>query len=227
MRNQGPSLAFFVNLGVFISQAFCYYLLVFLLFLSAYLLIFIGGFNNSYISDENVAGVATLEESNLPSLTPTLIPSPTPTPFGSPKPTAKAATPTPIPKTKQHHDTDIHVYPYKTTNDLLQQINSFRHEKGLGQLSANSEACFFASIRANEIITNFNHDGFRNRIDSKSLPYPSYSKVAENIAMNGDANEVIPGWINSQGHAENLLKDVPFGCVVGNGDYYVFEAWKP
>lgn len=114
-----------------------------------------------------------------------------------------------------------------SSNSLLDQINSFRSSKGMSSLSENSETCGFAESRAGEIVTNFNHDGFRNRIDSKTLPYPSYSSIAENIAMNPDANQVVPGWINSPGHAENLLKDVPYGCVRSNGNYFVFEAWRP
>lgn len=110
---------------------------------------------------------------------------------------------------------------------LLKQINDFRSSKGMDAVSENSETCSFASTRANEISSNFNHDGFTNRANSNSLPYPSFSSVAENIAMNSDASQVVPNWINSPGHAENLLKDVPYGCVANNGNYYTFEAWKP
>lgn len=110
---------------------------------------------------------------------------------------------------------------------LMKQINDFRASKGLGPLSIDGNTCSFAVARAGEIIGNFNHDGFRSRIDSGSLPYPSYSSVAENIAMNPNPNDVVPSWINSPGHNENMRKDVPYGCVGKNGNYYVFEAWKP
>ena len=113
------------------------------------------------------------------------------------------------------------------TLDLLQQINNYRAGKGLSAFSARSETCFFANIRSQEIISAFNHDGFKSRVDSKTLPYPSYSEVAENIAQNSDPNGVVPAWINSPGHNENLLKNLPFACVVKNGNNYVFEAWSP
>lgn len=164
---------------------------------------------------------------------PTLTPSPTP---------SKAPTPTPI-------KTDILVYPSKneTSNSptvnqsqtsvsvlsqetglpLIDQINQFRASRGKSPVATSSETCSFATTRASEIANSFNHDGFRNRIDSKTLPYPSYSTVAENIAMNSDPNKVVPGWIESPGHAENMLKDVPYGCVGSSGKYYVYEAWKP
>ncbi len=152
-----------------------------------------------------------------------------PTPTPSPSPTSPIKT-TPAPSI-----TGILVYPYKTITpaplnsslDLLQQVNNFRASKGLNVLTANDETCFFAKLRANEITSNFNHDGFRDRIDSKSLPYSSWSEVAENIAINPDSNAVVAGWIGSPGHNENLSKNVPYGCVANSGHYYVFEAMKP
>lgn len=113
------------------------------------------------------------------------------------------------------------------TGDLLTQVNAFRSTKGLSPLVANSETCFFANMRVQEIQSSFNHDGFTNRISSKTLPYPSYSEVAENIAMNPNPNDVVNGWINSPGHNANMSKNVPYGCVVGANNYYVFEAWRP
>jgi len=181
---------------------------VFLLIGGASLLVALFGFYPFTAPEKEVAGLSSLEVSNFPSLTPTLKPTSTPTPT----PTIK---PSPAEVSK------------KPTQDLLQQINAFRSGKGLSPLSANSETCFFANIRSQEIIASFNHDGFENRIDSNTLPYPSYSSVAENIAMNPDPNQVVPGWISSPGHNENLSKDVPYGCVVSNGEYYVFEAWRP
>ena len=206
---------------------------MFLLFGGASLVIALFGFNPVFSPEKKVAGLTTLN----PTSTPT--PSGPDLRFREPPGSAKALTgrrptSTPIPKpskspkkTSDDSSTGILVYPYKTTNDLLQQINAFRSGKGLAPLTANSETCFFANLRSQEIITSFNHDGFRSRIDSKTLPYPSYSLVAENIAMNSDPNQVVPNWISSPGHNENMSKDTPFGCVVGNGNYYVFEAWKP
>lgn len=183
---------------------------MFLLLGGATFIIALFGFSPFFSPEKEVAGVVSLNIPSSPSPTHVITPTQTPTPE-----------PTPA-------VTDILVYPYNNlTKDLLQQINDFRSGKGLAPLTANSETCFFANLRSQEIISSFNHDGFRNRIDSNTLPYPSYSSVAENIAMNSDPNAVVPGWINSPGHNENMSKDVPYGCVVSNGNYYVFEAWKP
>ena len=109
----------------------------------------------------------------------------------------------------------------------MNQINDFRSSKGLSPLSTDGYTCAFATLRAGEITGSFNHDGFTSRINSGSLPYPSYSNVAENIAMNSDQNAVVQGWIDSPGHNENMSKDVPYGCVGNSGNYFVFEAWRP
>ncbi len=114
-----------------------------------------------------------------------------------------------------------------STSDLLQQINNFRGSKGLGTIQTDPYTCAFANTRAAEITSAFNHDGFSSRLNSKSLPYPSYSEITENIAMNSDKNAVIQGWIDSPGHNENMLKNTPYACIGKSGDYYVYESWRP
>lgn len=178
--------------------------------------------NSNILTDQKeVAGIRTVrQKGSAPTLSPSLSPSPTPSKVASGPGLNPSSNQSPalISTAKESSP---------AAGDLLQQINSFRSGKGLTPLSANSETCFFANIRVQEINSAFNHDGFTNRINSKTLPYPSYSSVAENIAMNSDSSEVIPGWINSSGHNENMSKEVPYGCVVGSGNYYVFEAWAP
>lgn len=166
-----------------------------------------------------------------PSLAPSKKPTPTPT-----------LTPTPSPKPDENKDSETSSLGSSNIsaqvssqsnsvvvlgNSLIDQINQFRSSNGRSPISENNETCSFASTRSTEIVSAFNHDGFSSRVSSKTLPYPSYSQVAENIAMNGDASKVIPGWINSPGHAENMLKEVSFGCVRNSGNYYVLELWKP
>ena len=176
----------------------------------------------------NVAGVKTTQ--TIISPTATFTPTPTITSASAPIESFSelkfssgprlTSTPSPVP-------TKAPAQVPNSTSDLLTQVNDFRVSKGLASFTANDETCFFAKLRANEISSNFSHDGFRNRIDSKSLPYSSWSEVAENIAVNPNPEEVVQGWINSPGHNENLSKNVPYGCVSNSGHYYVFEAWAP
>ena len=109
----------------------------------------------------------------------------------------------------------------------MNAINDYRRSQGLSEVRTDSNTCNFAKIRAQEITNGFNHDGFNNRISSKTLPYPGYQLVTENLARNSNYKNVVQSWINSPGHAENMRKDTPFVCVESSGDYYAYEGWKP
>lgn len=92
----------------------------------------------------------------------------------------------------------------------MQKINDYRSSQGLSSVKTDKYTCDFAKIRAEEITHAFNHDGFRSRIDSHTLPYPTYHQVAENIAMTSDYKDVVTMWINSPGHAANMRLDTPY-----------------
>lgn len=139
-------------------------------------------------------------------------PSPSPSPVTSPQP----STSTTIPATNQTKQSFI-----------MSAINAFRVSKGLSTVQTDSYTCSFAAIRAKEISSGFNHDGFTSRLNSKTLPYPSYKQVTENLARTSDFKRVVSMWINSPGHAANMLKDTPYVCVGSYGDFYAYEGWKP
>lgn len=163
-----------------------------------------------------------------PTPTPTYLPTPTPTPTSIPTPTptlmpTSTLTPTSAPITTP--------LPKSTTSDsvqsyILQKINDYRSSLGLSSVSTDPYTCEFAKVRAQEISTNFNHDGFTNRITNHTLPYPSYHQVTENIAMTGNYQEVVSMWINSPGHAENMRQDTPLVCVEKFDNYYAYEGWR-
>jgi uncharacterized protein YkwD len=141
-----------------------------------------------------------------PTNAPTRIPSPLP---------AVTAVPTQIQTTN-----------YKKEY-IMNAINEYRKLKGLSEVKTDSYTCSFAKTRAQEISINFNHDGFSQKVANKSLPYPSYSLITENIAMTSDYKKVAELWINSPGHAENMRQNTPFVCVENYGNYFAYEGWKP
>lgn len=104
---------------------------------------------------------------------------------------------------------------------LLNQVNNYRRSLGLSDVKADPNTCSFAEKRAQEISANFSHDGFKN------YPYPTYSRVSENIAQNSDYNNVIQSWIDSSSHSEILRQDILFACIQRFNEYYVYEGWKP
>lgn len=142
--------------------------------------------------------------------------TPTPTITPSPTPTFKAKiTPTTTPA------------PTSLPDKLLSQINAYRASHGKSPAMSETYTCNFARTRASEITTNFSHDGFQSRIDNKTLPYPGYSTVTENLAMTSNSDEVVDLWKNSPGHAANMIADTTHICVQNSGNYYVMAGWKP
>jgi len=153
-----------------------------------------------------------------PTPTPTNIPTPIPTRRLTPTPT-KSISPTPTAGASAILDTK--------EKYILDAINTYRVSQGLSKVNADKYTCDFATIRAKEIVNNFNHDGFSNRASNKTLPYPSFSNATENIAMNSDYTKVVTSWINSAGHAENMRANTPYVCVAYSGNYYAYEGWRP
>lgn len=167
-----------------------------------------------------------------PTQVPTLTPTPTPTvfvPTSTPQPTqAYYSPPIIVTQVPQPTSTPAPQPPQIAGgNSFIDQINQYRQSKGLGSISSDSQTCNFANLRASEISANFSHDGFNNRVSSNSLPYPGYQEVTENLAMNHNSSDVVSSWINSPGHAANLEKNTPYGCVGSVGNYYAYEGWRP
>lgn len=111
-------------------------------------------------------------------------------------------------------------------NNFLTSINTYRQSKGLPAISPNTYTCSFANLRAKEAVNNFSHAGFYSRVNSKTLPYPRYRLVTENLAWAPGGQDVVNMWIQSPAHAANLLKNTRFGCVGSFGNYHAFEGWS-
>lgn len=151
-----------------------------------------------------------------PTLKPTRTPTPTAKPTITPSPTR---TPSAAPATSTLLD--------EKQSYMLNAINVYRRQNGIADAKADTYTCSFANTRAKEIVTSFNHDGFQNRVNNHTLPYPSYTSVTENIAMTSNYKEVVTLWINSSGHAANMRRDTPYICVGYSGNFYAMEGWRP
>ncbi|MCR4306135.1 MAG: CAP domain-containing protein [Candidatus Daviesbacteria bacterium] len=116
------------------------------------------------------------------------------------------------------------LYAAEDSNALLVKINQFRQSKGLPAMNTDPLTCNFARLRAQEISTDFSHNGFYNRISNKTLPYSGYKLVTENLARVPKGRDVINMWINSPGHQANLLKNTRFACVESYGNFYAYEG---
>lgn len=171
-----------------------------------------------------------------PQVTPTITPTKTPTPAVNKSVTPTKVIPSATPTSKPSITPTKTAIPTPTITNtvsltkqqyIMQAINNYRKSIGLSTVQTSLETCSFAKVRAKEISVNFNHDGFRNRINNKQLPYITWSQVTENLAMTSNFKNVVNMWITSPGHAENMRKNTPFVCVENYGNYYAYEGMRP
>lgn len=91
---------------------------------------------------------------------------------------------------------------------VLKLVNRERMAKGLQPLAMNGKLQKASDVRATEIITHFDHkrpsgSSCYTALDEQQL---SYQASGENIAAGyGHADAVMQGWMESQGHRENIL----------------------
>lgn len=115
-------------------------------------------------------------------------------------------------------------------SDMLKQVNAQRAKNGQSALTLNQSLCASARVRASEIAKDgcFSHTRPDGRGCFTAISGVSYRTAGENIAMGTwgyyGVDEIMDGWMNSEGHRANILNgdfsEVGFGCVVVNGNGY-------
>lgn len=115
-------------------------------------------------------------------------------------------------------------------SDMLKQVNAQRAKNGKSALTLNQTLCASARVRASEIAKDgcFSHTRPDDSGCFTAISGVSYGTAGENIAMGTwgyyGVDEIMDGWMNSEGHRANILNgdfsEVGFGCVVVNGNGY-------
>ena len=115
-------------------------------------------------------------------------------------------------------------------SDMLKQVNAQRAKNGQSALTLNQTLCASARVRAAEIAKDgcFSHIRPDGSGCFTAISGVSYRTAGENIAMGTwgyyGVDEIMDGWMNSEGHRANILNgdfsEVGFGCVVVNGNGY-------
>lgn len=115
-------------------------------------------------------------------------------------------------------------------SDMLKQVNAQRAKNGKSALTLNQTLCASARVRASEIAKDgcFSHIRPDGSGCFTAISGVSYRTAGENIAMGTwgyyGVDEIMDGWMNSEGHRANILNgdfsEVGFGCVVVNGNGY-------
>ena len=113
------------------------------------------------------------------------------------------------------------VQPYNVLND----VNTYRLEKGLEPLEQSIMLCGLAYVRSQQIQTDWSHNQFYKEIQKVQVG----GRFHENLARFYTPDEVVPAWkLSKAGHNEAMLvDDMKYGCVVQSEEYYVFEGLTP
>jgi uncharacterized protein YkwD len=123
------------------------------------------------------------------------------------------------------------------------EVNAYRDEQGLDGLEYNEDLADVARAHSEDMLENdyFDHDspdgtGPGERLDEAGLDCNAWG---ENIAWEssqdvseGDADSIadstVEGWINSEGHRQNLLGNYDeegLGAAVGGGEVYITQLF--
>lgn len=93
-------------------------------------------------------------------------------------------------------------------SQVVSLVNEERAKAGLSALTVDSRAAAAAEVRAREIVTSFSHTRPDGSSFSTALTQSgaSFRGAGENIAYGQRTpQEVMNGWMNSQGHRANIL----------------------
>lgn len=115
---------------------------------------------------------------------------------------------------------------YEQAYKVLDKVNEQRAANGLSKLTMDKDLLDIAMFRACETSVFWGHD----RPDGTSCFTASTKMYGENIAMGyADADKVMNGWMNSEGHRNNILganyKSIGIGCVTVNGGVYWVQCF--
>ena len=111
--------------------------------------------------------------------------------------------------------------------EVLRLVNAERKKYGLSALTRDTGAVKAAHIRAKEIVKSFSHtrpDGSSCFTAAKEAGV-TYRAAGENIAYGyGRPEQVVKGWMNSEGHRKNILSSsftkIGIGCYSSGATLY-------
>lgn len=115
---------------------------------------------------------------------------------------------------------------YTMAYDVLKSVNKERKKAGLNSLKMDKSLLETAMKRAAECSVNFSH----TRPDGSMCFTLNDKMMAENIAVGQNSvDSVMNTWMNSKGHADNILsanaKSVGIGCYLQDGIYYWVQCF--
>ncbi len=129
-------------------------------------------------------------------------------------------------KTLQSISNPVYIY---TGEDLFAEVNKYRRDNKLSELSKDYQLCYLASYRLNQLLPDDKLDNHKGFDDFKPAEKFKYELVGENLAQGyTSASDVVyKGWVGSPGH-HLLLSDprLTLGCTATSRGIAVLIAGK-
>lgn len=111
---------------------------------------------------------------------------------------------------------------YKLDEDKLFELTQkLRTEKGLNSYVKSVVTCGIASLRSEEVLSDYSHEGFLSKSQDWMKKY-NVEELAENLARNNQSEDAtILAWLSSPKHKENILKPFTDSCIKCKREYCV------
>ena len=101
-------------------------------------------------------------------------------------------------------------------NGLWTVVNDWKEKESGYRYTSDERLCEQASIRANQIKSDWSHNGF------DEVPFFDFKTVGENLAAESNSNnDILTLWLTSPTHKENLDENFTHSCIRCEDNYCV------
>jgi len=105
---------------------------------------------------------------------------------------------------------------------LWKKVNEWRKSSLLKEYIKDDLLCKYASIRLQDIRSNFDHSDFNDDISKQIFHEYNYTELGENLAKDYQLEEqIIINWLTSPPHYKNLIDNFTHSCIKCEDSYCV------
>lgn len=101
---------------------------------------------------------------------------------------------------------------YADERMVWNEVNNWRIAEGKSAYTEDPMLCGMAALRSEEIISDFNHNGFIEHITQ--IRGDRFASIGENLSRGySNEKELLQAWLDSPKHRENLEADFTYSCI--------------
>lgn len=105
-------------------------------------------------------------------------------------------------------------------DEIFRLVNAEREQAGLEPVERNAEMDAVATVRAAELARSFSHtrpngEGYTSLADDAGIAYRYIGENGGTLPAKYGADRMVEGWMNSEGHRDNMLNGKHTGVGIG------------